>query len=264
MPALNLLSALAVRENLVRLSFDATVYWSGVLDPKDASRPTRYLLTPDASTLDDQGVPPRQCWPARAVRSSVVNAIDLWTDRRLSGYPSRYSVRVNGLYRADSLSDAVTNNTAEFFGLRAYVPPPLADLTISNRDLANPQSAGLALTDAQLGTYPVDDTGDLARDEGLASWKKRVLRRLTTPKGRYRHLPDYGVLIFESVKALARPGIIDQIAADAEDQIRQEPETVRVRVQVAREGSLVFYRVLARCSFGAVDAFAVPIPFIAL
>lgn len=262
--ALNLVSALAVRENLIRLRFDAAVYWSGLLDPKDASRLSRYLIAPVTSSRDDQGEPPRDVWPARAVRSSAdPNALEVWTDRRLSGYPARYSIAVNGLYRAADLSDPVATKTAELLGLRAAVPPPLAELAISNRDLANPTSpGGLALDDSQLGSYVTDHTGDLAYDEGVASWKKRVFRRLTTPKGRYRHLPGYGVLIFESVKALARPGLVQQIARDAEDQIRQEPETVSVRVRVEVQGPLVFFRVFARCSFGSVGAFSIPVPLV--
>jgi hypothetical protein len=242
---ISLVSALALRENMVRLTFDADIYYSAVLDSGDASDTARYLFTPDAASRGSDGLPPRFILAARADLFDA-RTIDLWVDRRFSPYPSRYIIDVNGLLEAVTLDPLVTH-TASFLGCTRGVPQLTLEAGISNRDLANPQDNG---TEASLGTFPVDDTGDIANDGGLIGYKKRVLRRLSTRKGRYKHLPNYGTLAYDSIKMLARPGVIQQIADDAESQIRQEPETTQVSVKVVMQGSLAFYRCKIRCTFG--------------
>lgn len=260
---LSLVTALALRENLVRLTFDQPVYFTNVLDPGDASNVVRYALAAKSDTIGSDGMPPRGVLPALAEHPSPA-VIDLWTDRKMSPYPSRYIVALNGLL-ADVTLDPLGVSQKEFYGLRAGVPVPSPDRAVSNADLANPQTLSGALdplalpTSAVLGTLPVDDTGDLAKDEGLASYKKRVIRRLTTRKGRFKHAPTYGTLMLESVKLLARPGLLQSLAADAEDQIRQEPETIAVKVQIVAQGSIAFYRIRVRCSFGQTVDMTVPI-----
>lgn len=262
----SLVQAVCVRENVARLTFDAPIYFTGVLDPGDASDVARYLITPDASTIGGDGFAPRPVLPARSVLFDA-STVDLWVDRRFSPYPARYSVKANGLLAADALSGLLADS-ASFFSVQAGSPNPSVESLVSNADLANPQSLSTAVgsvpnpTDAVLGTLPVDDTGDLARDQGLASYKKRVLRRLSTPKGRHRHLPKYGVNLFASVKLLARASTIQDLAADAEDQIRQEPETVKAQVDVVMQGGVAFFKVRVRCSLATnpVDLFA-PVPF---
>lgn len=260
---ISLVTSLAIRENVVRLTFDTAVYYTNVLDPSDASNPARYTITGKSDTVGSDGLPPRGVFAALAEHPSPT-VIDVWTDRRLSPYPSRYTITLNGIV-ADGTLDPLNVYTSEFYGLRAGKPKPTPDLAISNADIANPQTLSGALdplslpTDSVLGTLPVDDTGDLAKDEGLQSFKKRVLRRLTTRKGRFRHLPQYGTLAVESVKQLARPGLQASIAADAEEQIRQEPETVAVNVRIHMQGSVAYYRIRVRCSFGQTVDMLIPI-----
>lgn len=260
---INLVNAIALRENMVRLWFDVPVYVTNVLDPGDATDPARYSFEADADSVGSDGLAPREVRPALIEASSDVT-LDVWTDRRLSPFPSTYLVSVNGLLESPTL-EVLNNYRASFFGLRAGVPVPSPDMAISNADFANPQTLSGALDplpnpgDSVLGTLPVDETGDLAKDEGLQSYKKRVFRRLTTKKGRFRHLPDYGTIVLDSVKMLARPGLLGQISADAEEQIKQEPETVAVQVRIVRQGELAFYRIRVRCSFGATIDMSVPI-----
>ncbi len=250
----DLVDVLAVRENVLRLTFSSPIYFSSVLDPGDASNADRYAIIPDASSLGSDGQPPRPVLPRRAELFSS-NQVDLWVDRRLSPCPSVYVVQVNGLV-ADDTFVPLRVITASCFGLRAGVPAPTPDNAFSNADIANPQTLSGALdplplpNDSVLGTLPVDDTGDIAKDEGLASYKKRVLRRLTTRKGKFAHLPDYGTLFVQSVKQLGRSGLLQQLAADAEAQVKQEPETVEASVQIIFFGGVAFFRVRARCSFG--------------
>lgn len=259
---ISLVSALCVRENVARLTFDAPIYFTAVLDPGDASDLAHYALTPDLASIGGDGLPPRPVWPAR-VDSVSDRSVELWVDRRFSPFPSRYTVRLTGLLAADGLSGLV-GDSASFFAVRAGLPNPSPEALLSNADLANPQSLSTALgavpnpTDAVLGTLPVDDTGDLARDQGLASYKKRCLRRLSTQKGRYRHLPNYGVNIPQSVKLLARASTLQALAADAESQLGEEPETVKAQVSIVMQGGVAFFKVRVRCSLSTnpIDLFA--------
>jgi hypothetical protein len=83
------------------------------------------------------------------------------------------------------------------------------------------------------GVFTADETGDLSSVQGLQAYSDRVFRRLTTPKGRFAHLPaSYGSLFSRYSKQLAKAGIRELLAIDAEDQIRQEPETTSVTVRV--------------------------------
>ncbi len=257
-----LVTTLAVRENVVRLAFDVPPYFSAVLDPGDASNPDRYSIIAKTDTVGSDGRPPRR---VSGVLAELVEpaVIHLWTDRKLSPYPSRYTVVLNGV--VDESFGPLIVNQSEFYGLRAGRVVPTLDRAISNADIANPQTLSGALdplalpNDSVLGTLPVDDTGDLAKDEGLPSYKKRVLRRLSTRKGRFRHLPNYGTLAIQSLKQLARPGLLQAIAADAEEQIRQEPETVAVKVQIVVQGAIALYRIRVRCSFGQTVDMTAPV-----
>ncbi len=251
---LNLLSAVAVRENVIRLQFDAPVYYTRVLDSGDAYDVARYIIVGDPDSRDQDGEPPRALLPAQADLTEP-DVIDLWLDRKMSGFPARYSVDVNGLLTALTL-EPLGEHTAFFFGVLAALPPPTTDAGVSNRDLANPQDQGAP---GALGSYATDDTGDVAFDSGLVSYRKRVLRRLSTRKGAYKHLPNYGVNVYESVKALARPGLIEQLASDAQDQVKQEPETVQAKVDVIMQGPIAYFRVRARCTFGGVVEITAPV-----
>jgi hypothetical protein len=251
---LNLIQALCVRENVIRLRFDVPLYFSAVLDPGDASDLARYAIEPDETSRDGLGVVPRPVWPARAQLYSPLE-VDLWGDRRFSSFPSRYTVQVNGL-RTEDLSEGLGTSSAVMIAVRAGLPPPRVDLSISNADLANPQSlstipAGLTPTEDLLGTIPVDSTGDLAHDDGLVSYTKRVLRRLSTKKGKYPHIREYGVNFPQSVKTLARAGTLASLAADAASQIREEPETQSASVQVIQQGGVAYFKIRIRCALSA-------------
>ncbi len=217
----------------------------------------------DATSVGSDGLPPRNVFVAQ-VDLLEPTVVQVWTDRKLSPFPTRYTINLNGILQ-DITLDPLLVFSAPFLGLQAGTPTPTRDNTISNADIANPQTLSGALdplslpTDSVLGTYPIDDTGDVAKDEGLASYKKRVLRRLSTRKGKFAHLPGYGTLAFESLKKLGLPAAYQQIAADAEAQIREEPETVAVQVKVTMQGGVAFYRIRVRCTFGATFDMTAPI-----
>lgn len=116
------------------------------------------------------------------------------------------------------------------FGLRDPLDGPI--------DLLNPQ----LLRDAEikdpppLGTYQINDRGDLAVTTRLQGLRQRILRRFATPRGGFFHLPGYGVA--PRVKGLLRPAQLRRLATEFKAQVEREPEVLAasVRVEVV-EGS---------------------------
>jgi hypothetical protein len=265
---LRLSAAESIRENVIRLTFSEAVYLSGWRDARDGLRREKFSVTADSTSTDFDGAPARAVLLAAIARvpASFGTQIDLVTDRAMSHWPSRYDVRVRDLYSMAGASLDLTATTATVWGQQQGAPRALADRAVATRDFANPQSArdviGVApsAATALLGTFQVDDTGDYAADQGLASLKKRIFRRLMTRKGAFRHLPGYGVGFPGVVKTLSRPGAVAALAADAEDQIRQEPEVRSVSVRLVQSvPGLVYFSVKVQTSIGGALEFDVPL-----
>lgn len=269
---LRLMEVQPVRENVVRLTFNAPPLYTGLLNPRDASNPNRYVITPVAGTL--RGKDPRQVTAAQAVRSAVEGArgcmIDVVVDRSFSAYPGRYRVSVNQLVTVDGVPLRPDSTSRLFDGMVRYEPPPRRDTKLPTRDIANPQLRS-ALFDPLpqttdpliLGSIPVDDQGDYAFDEGITNYKKRVLRRLVTVKGRYAHLPGYGVGLPAQLKRSAKPSLLAALASDTERQILQEPETERIKATLVRDDAnpgLFYLRLRIKTKFGG-DAIDMTVPF---
>lgn len=268
-----LAQAFAVRENVLRLVFSEPPRYTRLLDPNDASDPRRYSIAAVSGTFG------RDEEPTRAVAPIVVEVVDdeglildLILDRPMSPDPSEYDVTIAGLVSALSLSPFLST-TVRYFGLFKGIKPLVPELVVNNRDIANPQSyigvygTGLPIAegqnpDALLGGFVADATGDLAYDEGLVGYTKRVYRRLTTRRKGFSHLQNYGVSTLASVKQLARAGVREFLADEAESQIRQEPETVDVSVDLVVDPAhpeLGRYRIRAQARFGRVPVFTVPV-----
>lgn len=273
--ALQLVSALAVRENVVRLTFSHGVYFSRILDSGDASSLARYTITPTHGTIGMDGTAARPVNIITAdIASDVVGeyaqAIDLTLDRPMTPYPATYTVAVNGLYSSDqSVSLDITAASIEFYAVFASTVVPSVDFSVNRRDIANPQSLSGARaslpnpTDPlNLGTIVVDDRGDYAFDEGIESFKKRMYRRLVTVPGGFIHLGEtYGVGVLQHGKKLGHASLKAQIAAQAELQIGKEPEVaackVRIDTDFNRPGLTVF-TILVKLRSGQASKFSVP------
>jgi hypothetical protein len=262
--------ALAVSENVIRVYFSHAPYYSGLLDPGDASNPEAYSILPVAGTVGLDGTQARSVSAIVAAVGGDPNSIDVTLDRPLTAWPAQYQVATLGLVTGappstTPIPDASTAFPAVYRQIVAAVP----DALIASRDFANPQTAADQTTSQSslLGSYPVDDSGDYAFDEGLASYKKRVLRRLITRKNGFAHLPGYGVGVPTYGKRLQKAGVRATIAADAEAQISQEPETDKVSVVARVDRSnpgLVYFIVTARTKSGQDVRFAAgPFPAVA-
>jgi len=273
--SIQLLAALAVRENVVRLTFDQAIYLSHLLDRFDASAPSHYVLSPDPTSVGADGTPARAVMAvtadfARDGTGALLGGdsiIDIVLDRPMTPWPARYLIQVVDLLSADFLN-VITTTIIGFDAVYKQLSPPTLEVAVPTRDIANPQTRQALLDPVpdpndplNLGTFVVDDTGDLAFDEGLTSLKKRILRRLVTSPGRFAHLPGYGVGIPDHGKRLAQAAVIAQLSASAEAQIALEPEVAKVKVRPVLDVNnpgLVRFRILVRTKTGAAQRLDVP------
>ena len=99
-------------------------------------------------------------------------------------------------------------------------------------DIANPQLPSQAGENQSLGTFQIDDTGDLLNDSGRNSLKKRIIRRITTIPGGFFHLPEYGLSFREG--ELITSTELRRLQTSTEEQIRQEPGVINARVLVSQ------------------------------
>ncbi len=274
--ALALVDAVAVRENVIRLEFTVPIYFSGILDPFDASDVARHFgieVVTGTVGLDAE--------PVRGVRILAASLpteadgiseeqfgrfLDLSLDRPMTPYPARYTVSVRDIYDV-TFTSGIAMSTRSLFAVFKRIEPPQLETTLPSRDIANPQTLLAAedpLPDSQtgfLGTLRYDDQGDVAFDEGLTSYKKRVFRRLFTKKNGFAHLPGYGVGVPQYGKRLGSPINMSTMAAEAEAQIALEPETEKVRCRPILDRSrpgLARLQIVAKPKTGKPQAFDVP------
>jgi hypothetical protein len=275
--SLELLSALAIRENVVRLTFSMPVYYSTLLDEYDASDPARFSMTATTGTVGLDGQPVRVVNIVEIVQPNspdefvLGTVLDVTTDRPMSPYPASYTIACTALISADRAQLLVPGSSSDqFFGsFKEFIQPSL-ETPNPSRDFANPQSLQGTLqfansfSPALLGVFGVDESGDYALDSGIVSYKKRCLRRLVTRPASFLHLPpDYGVGILAEGKKLARASTLQRLSASAEAQIAQEPETERVKVTatlVSGVTGLARFFVVAKMYGGTVVKFGASVP----
>ena len=258
--AVDLVRCVAVRDNAFRLTFDEQPYYSTVFDPTDAAGPDRYTVTP---------VDPA----SRTLFPMVVTTVDgdplsldLWVDRPMTPYPAQYVVTCAGLVGAIT-GDPLGIGTATTYGVGPLVLPNDIDQAISLGDIAQPQDLKALLdplpstSPLLLGAFPIDSLGDYASDDGITSYRKRIIRRIVTREDGFAHLVGYGVGLIEEVKKLATPQVRARISFQAELQIKQEPETTDCQVTLTLAQSGMWYlRAICQTNLGA-DPVLINTPF---
>ncbi len=238
---LELLDALAIRENVVRLTFNVAPQFTKLLTPNDASNPKRFQFTPQALPLGLDGQAARAVLPVLVERPRVAGAfgtiLDVTLDRMMSPWPSQYIVAVNQLVSVDGALLASGKTSRMFVAVYRTLRPQSTSDPTPSRDIANPQTYQAQLDPLPqagdplaLGVIPIDSSGDYAFDSGITQLKKRVFRRLLTPKGAFSALPNYGVGVPTYGKKLALEGVRQEIAQEAQKQISQEPDVAAVSV----------------------------------
>lgn len=235
-----LLSAAAIRENLIRLTFSEAILYTRTGAPRDGSRRELYAVTPVAGTAGFDGEAARPVLVGRVdAAGGGGTVLDLWLDRPVTHWPARYLAVAHGVYSTAGLPIDPSASSAALDGVRAgrrTLDPDRGSVVIG-ADIAAPPTATAAQAanaeGAVLGAYAVDSTGDFAFDAGLQSLGKRILRRLLASPGAYAHLPAYGAGLRERVKRLASASERSRLVKLVEDQVRLEPEVQEVGADLA-------------------------------
>jgi hypothetical protein len=268
---LRMVSAVAIRENLVRVSFSEPPKYTRDLDANDASDPRRFSIqvVPGTSGLD--GAPTRPVRPCKVDVSREQLAggasLDVWVDRHFSPHASQYVITANQLVSGAGLPLEPGFTSAPFYGLMALLGPNVPELAVPRSDFAQPDNLAALLdpigstSPDLLGDMPVDTAGDYASDDGITSFKKRCFRRLTTKKNSMLHLPGYGVGTLEQAKRIGLPEIRAQLRADAESQLREEPETIDCSVDLQTDPSRTVWFLRVRIKTAAFGYVSLSAPF---
>ena len=123
---------------------------------------------------------------------------------------------------------------ADFLGVldasKATVQAEVARRRLAPRDLSNPPTPH-----SPAGTLVLRAGGDYQTDTGPALLKKLILRRVTTPRGAFFHLPDYG-LGLRVKEPLPTPELF-KLKAELELQVKREPDVDAVAATVLYDRS---------------------------
>lgn len=229
---LHVLRARAIKSQVVRVVFNEEPLHQSPAGRVDALNPANYLFSAVEGEIFDAAVGTVGTMIATGVDEAVKRfpgvgffnqgefGVDVHVDKPLI-IGMTYKVKVvNVVSRMSGILTAP--NEGSFVGiLKSFKIRPLRqarDLI----DLKNPIT---------LGNYVVDDSGDLAVEGGIESLRKRIFRRLTTTKGAFAFLPNYGIGL--KLKELASAGELQSLKADIAQQVTREPEVQSVDVSLS-------------------------------
>lgn len=246
---LHVVRARAVESQTVRVVFDEPPLFRIRGGTNDGKNPLNYQV----SIEQGSGTPPQVVgvkpdlveYPAAGVLTVDERGVDVQTDRKLV-VGIAYQVEVFNVVSA--LNGALGSPTTAIFEGIAPLPtvdPPLRSLEFYDFKFDPFDETG--------GAYVFNDGGDIARDEGLENVRKRVLRRISTPKNAYAHLPGYGTTLPHK-----RPMSVRELAPLKQDilqQVQQEPEVVEASVTLNLQSGdgILTVRIVARTRFGNID-----------
>ena len=265
-PTMTLVSVATVQENVVRATFDNPVNFTGVLDPKDAASPSNYVV----SIVSGIGLDGSPVWPVSVVQALVVPgdlaSVDIMLDRPMTPYPAQYSLVAANVWDVTK-TRLLVPAAMVFYGVHQNIVPATSLAQPQAIDIANPQTLGAmgSLSNPNdprnLGSIPVDSTGDYAVDQGVVSLKKRLLRRLFSKRGGFAHLPEYGVDAASYGKTLNNTSNRSRLSADSEQQLGSEPEVAQISVRAIPQSApgLIYLNVLVKTKQGQGMKLQVPV-----
>lgn len=214
--------AVAVAGQVVRLVFTVGPTMRAPGGAWDGRNPANYVFgvaSGQATVPIPVGVDPKLVpGPARAVEAGQV-AVDVHTDRQLiEGVVYRITAR-NLRTAAGALQGAPYS--ADFQGASRLRVVRQAGRLQDLVDVAN-------LTDS--GRWVVDDSADVAPEDPEAGTRKRVFRRILTPRDSFSFLPGYGGPL--RIKGLASPNDMALYRSGLQLQLLEEPDVVAADVAV--------------------------------
>jgi len=241
---LHVVRARAIEGQTVRVVFDEEPLHQGAAGLNDALNPSNYSLSiidgvgaiPLAVGVKPQLVP----GPAAAVGGNEWG-VDVQTDRQLI-IGLTYQIAVGLNVQAKAGDTVAAPGTAPFVGIVKLADTGILAVRASFADFDNPPARG---------SWFVDDSGDITVAGGIASLQKRIIRRLTTPKGAFKFLPSYGLAL--QLKETASLAQVAALKLDATQQLRQEPEVAAAAVTATIAGNNVLtIQATVRTKVGAV------------
>lgn len=138
-------------------------------------------------------------------------------------------------------------NSYDFPGIKSSQDAVSAAKTAARRyaprDIANPPFGGTFESGG--GTLVISANGDYALEEGTALFKKLIVRRLTTPRNGFVHLPGYGVGL--AVKEPIPNSDLLALQKEIESQVLREPDAESAEVALTQSnGNVLLVQIRAK------------------
>lgn len=170
-------------------------------------------------------------FPVIGVSQSSRLAFDIFVLGSFASRHTTHRVRSDTL-RSVSGSLLADPRAAEFLGLISEALSTVEKSAVEKRqairDLANPPVPN---SDDVSGTLQIAESGDYVSVEGVELVRKLVMRRLTTMRGDFFHLPDYGM--FPSAKNIYTVYDLIAMKGEMERQILREQGVSAASVSLA-------------------------------
>lgn len=245
---LSVARALAVSGRVVRVVYTEEPTFISPAGYADSMNPTNYAFSidtgvatsPSATAVDDALVE----GPTRGVGNGGLTderAVDVHVDRALiMGVTYRVTVSRVTASIGGPIGSPVS---AAFFGIvPLQVTSPSGSRVLPGTDIGNSPF---------LGSWKVDDSGDIEPQGPADAFRKRVFRRMTTPLNAWAHLKGYGCAV--RLKEIASLSQQTAYKNELQRQLLLEPETEAAGVQVAMvAGQILIVSVNIRTKKGAV------------
>lgn len=234
LPGVYLLMAAAIAQNRILVRFSGELAQSDPIDDADALNPENYELSVSG------GSPPEIAFVKPGDTGSEVI---VWTVCGFTG-EKVYTLTVGG-----NLS-VIEPKSDEFTG---PIELERRDERRGDISVAVTPSDRAEGADLNLGTYDTDGRGDYALGSDKANLRKRMLRRLVTPKGSVPYAPDYGVGIERFQARKMKDDLFLTLSVEIEKQMIEEPEVTAVASSFTPVGHGLLVKIKARTSAGEVD-----------
>jgi len=242
---LHVVRARALKGQVVRVVYDEEPVHKSAAGFEDALNPENYVF----SIVSGQAVTPQavgvdllmvQGPAAGPVLAGDERAFDVHTDRELV-VGVRYRVTVVSV-RSKFGGMLGFPVAADFSGIvplpRTLPPPRLLDLVDFASDPFGQEG------------FKIDTGGDVAIQGGFEGLRKRIFRRLVTPKNAFAFLPGYGVGLRLNQPQSVR--VLQSLQIDIKQQVEEEPEVQAATVALRQDPQgILFITLRAKTKQGA-------------
>jgi hypothetical protein len=204
--------AVAISNRQVQVTFTVQPFAVSGFGTRDALNPALWTVTNQATGA---------VIPVGAVRVSGTDTVELWLTTPLAGYATGYQVAASPLLLSAGGTPILPPITASFSGITGVNAVP-------DSRPQRPRAVDLKAAPAgngSDGTTLVIKGGDYDVESGRALMRKCINRRLTTRKGAFFHLPNYGVEQIQP-KMLYAVSNLRALKSDIENQVQQEPDVL--------------------------------------